>query len=125
MVCQSVSRLTAAAVLLLVVSLPAYSSGSRGRKKKKKSASSKEVRFAIERANAPLFAAPDGAHVGDPTMIFDDNSQSWVVLFSYSSASRTPHAYASQLGLSSSSDLGVSWQFHGNIPLPPIIMDES
>ena len=71
--------------------------------------------FDLARASAPLFALPDGSSsILMPTIIYDDLSKSWVAIFSHAE-----EGARSQLSLSSSADKGRTWQYHGQLALPP------
>lgn len=78
--------------------------------------------FAIEKAPAPLFRDPvfDGA--ADPTVIWNDQTNEWIIFYTQRRASLelpgVAYCYGTAIGIAASADQGKTWYYKGTANLP-------
>jgi beta-xylosidase len=85
--------------------------------------------FKVEQASAPLFRDPlfDGA--ADPTIVFNDKKKEWVIYYTQRRATLnltgTEYCYGTAIGIATSTDQGVTWNYSGTLKLPTPFKSEN
>jgi len=79
----------------------------------------------IEKAPAPLYRDPVYDGVADPSIIWDDSGKQWIMYYTSRRANKTglkgvEYCYGTAIGIATSKDNGVIWQYEGvaNLPQP-------